>query len=174
MKTNDFYKKFLADVDLKEKDVLGAIKTVTHLHDNPDVMGIQSPPPGYEEHLLASLSRRLPDPKPAQKKPTKSSWSWISFAQGWGLSFGVAAAAFVAFVVYSNKDFQSGSDLEANAYVELVGADADNAESWLATVSDAGFRLENAGNDIQGMAMKISKDEKLLKRLNASLSGWEP
>lgn len=178
MKTDEFYKKFLAELEIEDKDAPGASRIVAHLQSDKNIMGLASPPPGYEEHLLKALSRKLPEVKTSRVVSSQKviSFNWSSFFKGWGMSFAMALGGLLAFVVYNKGHLFNNSNKDesvAKSYIELVGADADSAEAWLATISDAGFRMENSGHDIQGMAHQISKDEKLLKRLNASLSNWE-
>ena len=128
---------------------------------------VAEPPPGYEHHLVREVMRKIEvSSTPRRSQSSSSSWQWLKSPQvAW--SFGLGAVVFSISLWLSPQGTSPMSDLLSRT---AQRSDPAEVQRWLASVSDAGVRIQNDGFEgLYAELRQVPDQQEALIKVAASL-----
>ena len=166
MSPEEFKKKFLEGVELKNSEQAGVEKVLRVLQSEPQVMNRAVPPAGYEDELLRALRKRLPAetavaaPVPQRRRKDDRSWRrlWL-FSPSFSWTLTGSFAVFVAVFTFSLRDRLGGNFAPHDLLTATaLRAPVNDLENWVASVGDSATQIRVAQTNINAIAEAMSRD----------------
>jgi hypothetical protein len=123
---------------------------------------VAEPPPGYEHFLVSEVMRKIEVSTDSRsKKLSKASgWAWIKSPQmAW--SFGLGALAVAIGVWMGGPETAAPEDLLSRT---ALRSDPVEVQRWLASVGDAGFRVQ--GDGFEGLIAELRDNKRQAEALD--------
>jgi hypothetical protein len=178
-KKNDYLKKVFDEAGFSEKDQSSKNTLKFLLKYSDEVSSLDHPPLGYEQDLLNSLKKQMPELSKSKVKSERVGAgstlieNFFQFLRSPQLSWSVSGTmAIVLVLLVASQKFsfspsgQSVAHREADLFTQTASRGGEKAASeWLASMGDSGTRAQ-ASRSLSSLAEELeSYDSKTVEKV---------